>query len=223
MKPYTGLVNWVVRAIFSAVCRQDIAELDKMPLKGPLITVSNHVNFLEVPVIRANLHPRDIVMLAKVETFQKPLLGFLFDAWGGIPIERGAVDRDAMQACLDALAQGKILAVAPEGTRSGDGKLLPAKSGIVALAVRSGAPLLPAAAWGYEHYREDLKHLRRVPFHARVGRPFVVDTRGEGLSKDVRQRVTDEIMYRLAELLPEQYHGAYPHPEQQEYRYLRDI
>ena len=223
MRSHTGLVNWVVRTFFSILCRQDIAELANIPRQGPFILVGNHVNFIEVPIVRANLHPRDIVMLTKVETFHNPLLNFLFDTWGGIPIERGTPDRDALQACLDALAQGRILAVAPEGTRSSDGKLLPGKSGIVPLAARSGAPIIPAVAWGHEHYRADLKRLRRVPFHTRVGRPFVVDTHGEGMSKDVRQRITDEIMFRLAELLPEAYHGAYPHPEQQEYRYLRDI
>lgn len=223
MKPYAGLVNWIVRTFFRAISRQDIDELAKIPLKGPLIVVGNHVNFMEIPIVRSSLHPRDIVMLAKVETFRNPLLSFLFDTWGGIPIERGTADRDALQAYLDVLAQGRILAVAPEGTRSGDGRLLPGKSGIVPLAVRSGAPILPAAAWGHENYRADLKHLRRVPFHLRVGRPFVVDTHGQAMSKDVRQRITDEIMYKLAELLPEPYHGAYPHPEQVTYHFLREV
>jgi 1-acyl-sn-glycerol-3-phosphate acyltransferase len=216
------VVNWVLRAFFSILCRLDTAELNKVPMKGPLILVSNHVNFLEVPVLRARLHPRDIIALTKTQSYNNPILSFLFNTWGGIPIERGTVDRTALQVCINTLAEGKLLAVAPEGTRSGDGRLLPGKSGIVSLAVRSGAPLLPMSCWGGEHFWENLRHFRRTPFHVCVGRPFVVETDGKGLSRDVRQRIVDEIMFRLAELLPEQYHGAYPHPEREGYQYLRD-
>jgi len=223
MKPYAGVVSWVLRTFFGMLCRLDTAALKNVPAQGPLILVANHVNFLEVPVVRASLHPRDITMLTKVQTFNNPLFNFLFHTWGGIPIERGTVDRAALQACIDALAEGKILAVAPEGTRSGDGKLLQGKPGTILVAVRSGAPLLPITCWGAEHFWDNLKHFRRTPFHARVGRPFIVDTHGEGLSKDVRQRIADEIMFKLAELLPEQYHGMYAHPECEAYQYLRDV
>ncbi len=223
MKPYEGIVNWVVQAVFGILCRLDIAELEKIPMQGPLILFGNHINFLDVPVIRPRLYPRDIVGLAKVESYKNPLLNFLFNIWGGIPIERGTVDRTALKACLQALAEGKFLALSPEGTRSGDGKLQPAKTGIVLLAMRSGVPLLPAAYWGAEGFWDNLKHFRRTPFHVCVGKPFVVDTRGESLSKEVRQRIADEIMFKVAELLPEQYHGVYAHPERETYQYLRDI
>jgi 1-acyl-sn-glycerol-3-phosphate acyltransferase len=216
-------VNWVLRAFFGALCRLDTSALEQVPMQGPLILVANHVNFLEAPVIRASLHPRDIVALTKTQTYNNLLFKFLFNAWGGIPIERGVVDRSALQACKDALAQGKILALTPEGTRSGSGKLQQGKPGAVLLAVRSGAPLLPVAFWGGEHFWENVKHFRRTPFHVRVGQPFVIETRGEALSKDVRQRIADEIMFKLAALLPEQYHGIYPHPEQETYRYLQDV
>jgi 1-acyl-sn-glycerol-3-phosphate acyltransferase len=223
VKPYAGAVNWVLRAFFGILCRLDTKALDSIPMHGPLILVANHVNFLEVPVVRASLHPRSVIGLTKVQSYHNPLFNFLFHTWGGIPIERGTVDRAALQACTDALAQGEILAVMPEGTRSGDGKLLPGKPGTVLLATRSDAPLLPVACWGAEHFWENLKHFRRTPFHVRAGRPFVVDTHGEALSKDVRQRITDEIMFKISALLPEQYRGVYPCPEAEVYRYLREV
>jgi 1-acyl-sn-glycerol-3-phosphate acyltransferase len=221
MKQTAGVVNWILRAMFGLLCRLDIAELRKVPARGPYLVIANHVNFLEVPVVLANVNSRNIIALTKTQSYANPLFHFLFNTWGGIPIERGVVDRAALQTCAAALAEGKLLAVTPEGTRSGDGKLLPAKPGIVILAVRSAAPLLPVAYWGAEHFWENLRHFRRTPFHARVGRPFVVETHGEGLSKDVRQRIADEIMFKLAELLPEQYHGAYPHPEREAFIYVK--
>jgi 1-acyl-sn-glycerol-3-phosphate acyltransferase len=223
MKPYAGAMNYMLRKTFGILCSLDIVQLNNVPMRGPLILVANHVNFLEVPVIRANLHPRNITGLVKAQTFENPLLDFLFKTWEGIPIERGTVDRTALKSCLDALAEGKIVAVAPEGTRSGNGRLLPGKAGIALLAVRSGAPILPMSYWGGEHFWDNLKQFRRTPFHVCVGRPFVVDTNGQGLSKEVRQRIVDEIMFKLAELLPEQYQGVYPNPEREVYQYLRDI
>lgn len=222
LKLFEGVVNWVLRTIFSVLCRLDIDELNNVPMKGPFILVGNHVNFLEVPVVRASLHPRNIVGLAKAQAYDNPLINFLFKTWGSISIERGTVDRAALKACIDALDEGKILAVAPEGTRSGDGKLLPGKPGIVLLAARSRVPLIPISYWGAEHFWDNLKHFRRTPFHVRVGRPFVVDTHGESLTKEVRQCIADEIMFKLAELLPEQYRGMYSQPEQEVYQYLKD-
>ncbi len=223
MKRFESIVNGLIGAVFAVLCRLDLAELDKIPMQGPLIVYGNHINFMDVAVIRPRLSPRPIIGLAKVESYANPLLNILFKIWGGIPIERGAVDRTALNACLQALAQGKLLAVSPEGTRSGDGKLQPAKSGIVLLAVRSGVPLLPVVYWGAEDFWDNLKHLRRTPFHVCVGQPFVVDTRGESLTREVRQRITDEIMFKVAELLPEPYRGVYAHPEREVYRYLRQV
>ncbi len=223
MKQTARFVNWILRGIFGVLCILDTAELRNVPARGPFIVVANHVNFLEVPVVLASVNSGNLIALTKAQTYANPLFNFLFNTWGGIPIERGVVDRAALQACRAALAEGKLLAITPEGTRSGDGKLLPGKPGMVILAVRSDAPLLPVAYWGAEHFWENLSHFRRTPVHARVGRPVVVDHHGEGLSKEVRQRIADEIMFRLAELLPEQYHGAYPHPERVVYQYLRDI
>jgi 1-acyl-sn-glycerol-3-phosphate acyltransferase len=220
---YTGLINPVLRAISGMLCRLDVAQLSKIPTQGPLILVANHVNFLEVPIIRTRLHPRDITGLTKAQTFDNPLLNFLFKTWGSIPIERDSVDRTALKACLDALNEGRILAIAPEGTRSGDGRLLPGKAGIVLLAVYSRVPLLPMVFWGGERFWDNLKRVRRTQFHVSVGQPFVIDTGGESLSRAVRQRITDEIMFKLAELLPEQYRGAYPQPEQVQYKYLRNL
>lgn len=223
MKPYAGIVNWVLQAFFRVICRLDIAALNRVPHQGPLILVANHVSFLEVPIVRASLHPRSVIGLTKAQTYKNPLFNFLFNVWGGIPIERGTIDRTALKACRDTLAAGNILAVLPEGTRSGDGRLQQGKPGIVLLAAQTSAPLLPVTCWGAEHFWDNLRHFRRTPFHVCVGRPFVVDTQGEGLSKEVRQRITDEIMFKLAELLPEQYRGVYPNPEQVIYRYLKEV
>lgn len=222
MKFSVRIVNWFLRRVFQAVCIIDLEELKKIPLNGPMIIVGNHVNFLEPPVIFPHLNNSSIIGVAKKESWDNPLLGFLFNQWKVIPIDREMVDREAFRLSIDALTKEKILAIFPEGTRSKTGKLLPGKPGVVALAMRSKAPLLPVAFYGHENFWHNLKHLRRTEFHIVVGKPFRLNTGGELFSRDVRQAATDEIMYKIAELLPEHYRGNYQYTNKIDYRYAVD-
>ena len=82
-------------------------------MHGPLIQVSNHINFLEIPVLYTHLQPRRITTLAKAETWDNPVLGYLFDMGDGIPLHRGEADVGAIRRALGVLAAGEILAIAP--------------------------------------------------------------------------------------------------------------
>ena len=190
-------------------CHIDSPELARVPARGPLILAVNHVNSLEVPLLLSQLYPRRMIGLAKIETWDSKFMGWLFDLYEAIPIHRGEADLEAMRRCLASLAVGDILAVAPEGTRSYNGKLQPGQPGIVLLALRSGAPILPVVHWGGECYGHNLRRLKRTEFHIRVGRPFTLDSHNERVSGEIRQAMADEIMYQLAVLMPEEYRGEF--------------
>jgi len=222
MKTSTRAVNWVLRRVFETVCRIDRSEIHKIPARGPLILVANHIHLVEVPVFLPQLDPRDVIGLAKRESWKNPLYNFLFNQWEAIPIDRGVVDREAFRRMLEVLEQGKILAVYPEGTRSRDGRLLQGKAGIVALAQKSGAPMLPIGFHGYENFLSNLKRLRRTDFHIKIGKPFKLNSGAEALLRGSRQEVTDEIMCKIAELLPERYRGYYEGACTGTYQYLVD-
>ena len=222
MRIKAGLVNWFLRGVFSIPCKIDKDELRKIPREGPLILVGNHINFLEAPVVFPILDNPNVRGIAKIESWDNPLFNFLFNTWGIFPIERGTIDREAFRKSFEVLEKGQILAVSPEGTRSKDGLLLQGKPGIVALAARSKAPMLPVAFYGYENFWDNLKHLRRTQFRVEVGKPFVLNTDGASFSKEARQAATDEIMYKIASLMPEKYHGYYQNPDKVEYKYLID-
>lgn len=203
------VTNRLVKWVTSALCRVDAGQLARVPTQGPLIIVSNHINFLEVPVIYTRLTPRPVTGFAKTETWDSAFLGWLFDVWGIIPIRRGEADKRALKRGVQALKDGYILTIAPEGTRSKDGRLLRGRPGIAMMALLSGAPLLPVAHYGHENYRQDLRRLQRSNFHVRVAPPFTLNSNGEKTTSEVRQRMTDEIMYQLAALLPPAYRGVY--------------
>jgi 1-acyl-sn-glycerol-3-phosphate acyltransferase len=201
-------VNLAESGLVALLCRVDDAEIAKVPAVGPLILVTNHVGFLEIPVLHSRLRPRRVVGLAKAESWKNPLLGWLFDLWGAIPVKRGEPDLAALRKCLDFLRDGGILVVAPEGTRSRHGCLQRGHSGVVTLALRSGAPILPLAFCGGEALKRNAKRFRRTPFHIMVGEPFHLSVEGR-VTQAVRQDLTDNIMYKLAALLPPEYRGEY--------------
>jgi 1-acyl-sn-glycerol-3-phosphate acyltransferase len=216
-------VNHVIKGILGVACQVDDQELRQIPQKGPLILVCNHVNFLEVPLIYTYLQPRPITGFAKSETWDSPWMGPLFDLWGAIPVRRGEADTLAMRRALDALEQGKILAIAPEGTRSGTGKLQAGRAGVVTLALHSGASLQPIVYYGGETISSNLRRLRRTDFHIRVGPPFRINTHGVRVTREVRQEITTEIMYRMAALLPEAYRGQYADLTRASMQYLDPV
>ena len=205
------------------MCRIDAPDLHKIPKKGPLIVYSNHTGQVEVPLLYAHLQPRPIKGLAKVETWDNWFLHWVFDLWEAIPLRRGEADMTAIRMSLDALKNDEILVIAPEGTRNKTGVLIKAHPGIITLALRSGAPLLPVVHWGGESFLSNLKQLKRTDFHIRVGEPFKLDPGNERVTREVRQQMVDEMMYRLAAMLPEYYRGAYSDLENATGKYIQGI
>jgi 1-acyl-sn-glycerol-3-phosphate acyltransferase len=199
-----------IKRLIRILCRVNDAQLARVPDRGPLIIVANHVNFLEVPLLYTHLRPRPVTGFAKAEVWDNPALRVLFDMFGAIPLNRGEADVTALRQALKVLEAGQILAVAPEGTRSGHGRLQRGRPGVVLLALRSGAPLLPMVFYGGERIWRNLSRLRRTDFHIVVGQPCYLDAGGVKVTRQVRQQMIDEIMYQMAALLPPAYRGVYP-------------
>lgn len=201
--------RFIVKLGTEILCRIDAPNLDDIPHKGPLIVISNHTGQLEVPVFFGQLANRPITGWAKVESWDNAFLRWLFDVWGLIPVRRGEADTSALRQALQALERGYLFGIAPEGTRNKTGRLKRAHPGAVMLAVHSGAPILPVAHWGGENFLRNLSRLRRTDFHIRVGKPFKLELDGVKMTREVRQQIADEMMLRIAELLPPEYHGEY--------------
>jgi len=191
------------------LCRIDAPNIDNVTLKGPLIVISNHTGQLEVAVFFGQLATRPITGWAKVESWDNTFLNWLFDLWGLIPVKRGEADTSALRKALKALEDGYIFGIAPEGTRNRTGRLKRAHPGAVMLAVHSGAPILPVVHWGGESFLKNLSRFKRTDFHIRVGKPFILDLEDVKMTRKVRQQIVDEMMLRIAELMPIEYRGEY--------------
>jgi 1-acyl-sn-glycerol-3-phosphate acyltransferase len=210
----------VTRAMTSFIFHIDDKQLKAVPDQGPLIFYSNHVNFMEVPTVYTRLQPRDVHGMVLADRWKNPFLRWVLDSTGSLPVQRGLPNLDAIYKAIELLKTGAVVGIMPEGTRSGDGILQPAYPGIVLLALRSGAPMIPIGFHGAEVYKHNLSRLKRTDFHFVVGKPFFLNTRGQALSAPVRQQMTSEIMYRLAAILPPAYRGVYANLSQASQDYL---
>lgn len=110
--------------------------------EGPCLLAANHQSMLDPPLVGAAL-PAEVAFVARKTLFENPLFGWVIRACHALPLDRDEADLAAIRRALAVLAEGRRLVIFPEGTRSPDGALLPAKAGAGLLAVKSGAPVVP--------------------------------------------------------------------------------
>jgi 1-acyl-sn-glycerol-3-phosphate acyltransferase len=192
----------ISRAGLAAMGRVDVAGLGNLPA-GPFILAVNHVSMADVP-LALSIIPRRTVMLANAKLQRNWVLDQLVGRIGeAIYLPKTGDVMPALERALAMLREGGIIALAPEGTRNRGG-LGRAETGIAWLAGQSGLPVVPYAAWGQEQWRTRFRRLTRLPLSVRIGAPIPPP------SGDIGARgYADLVMYRIAELLPEEYRGAY--------------
>ncbi len=200
------LLVTLFRGLTYPIFRVHDEALERVPLHGPLIIVMNHINIFEIPIIYTHLQPRPVHGLVLADRWKNPILGWGLDACGAIPLERGVSNMNSFNRALDVLRSGEMVLIMPEGTRSGDGRLQHGYPGVVLLALKSKAPLLPVVTHGGEGYRENLRHLHRTDFHLAVGESFTLT---EASDRASRKELVNQVMFRLAALLPPEYRGEY--------------
>lgn len=203
------LTRLFIRFILFVICSVDKKALKDIPRQGPMILIGNHVNFLDVLIALVYSYPRKIFFLVKKETFENRFLRFLFNTRRSIPVDRGTADFQALRKAVSVLNQGHFFVIAPEGTRTKDGRLIRAHAGLVVIALKSKATIMPVAQYGMEKFFGNIKKLRRTKITIRVGEPFMISPGSAYPDKKERQLIADEIMYQIAELLPAEYRGYY--------------
>ena len=191
--------------------------LEHFPKDGPVIVVANHVSFLDSFWIPLSV-PRRMVYLAKAEYFESWKTAWFFRALGMIPVKRDIKEKTeaALQAGIEVLAEGGVLGLYPEGTRSPDGRLYKGRTGVARLALRSQAFVVPVGLVGS---REVMPKQAKLPkpwgrVKVKFGKPLSFE-RYMAANEDrfVLRAMTDEIMYEIMLLSDQQYVDEYASKE----------
>ncbi len=215
--PLTGLMALGARLFTKALTRIAIeGAVDEIPRDGPVIIAANHASNLDAVVIGSWLIPRigrRFQWLGKKELFDWPVIGYLSRHGGVHPVDRSTADVEAYRLAKRILDEGHVLFVFPEGTRSSDGTLQEARDGVAALALRTGAPIVPVAIAGSDRVWPRRRKLPRPGGRVtvRVGSPFrLADVPPPDVDKrDEKATATAIIMGRIAALLPDRQRGVY--------------
>lgn len=132
---------------FAIYFRRRIVGAERIPKRGALILASNHASFLDPPLIGTSVH-REASYLARESLFRIPILGRIIASINALPIDREGKSARGLKAILARLSAGQAVVLFPEGTRTSDGRLLPARSGIGLAIVQSAAAVVPVKIFG---------------------------------------------------------------------------
>jgi len=208
-EPIRRVLRWLITNIgFRWLAKVDrLIGLENIPSSGSAIIMINHIAFVDPIVVLGNL-PRNIVPMAKAESSKIPIWGIFPGLWGAIPVHRGEADREALMRALAVLAAGEIVLVAPEGTRHN--AIQDVKGGIAYLAYKSNSPIVPVAVEGTQGFPTlNRKRWSQPGAIVTFGRPFRFKQFSGRLPRETLKQMTDEAMYKLAALLPEERRGIY--------------
>jgi 1-acyl-sn-glycerol-3-phosphate acyltransferase len=197
-------VLWLLTRI---ICRYKVFGRENIPQDGPVLVVANHLIWYD-PALIGVIFPRRLWFMAKIEIFRLPLIGLGCLLTGQIPVHRGESDRAALEQALDYLQQGRAVTIFPEGIVARHEGLMTAHAGAAMLALRSGVPILPVAHSGTQRiFVSRSTWLPRVV--VRIGEPYVPQIPAGVSRKAALKMVTEDLMLRIARMLPPEDRGAY--------------
>jgi 1-acyl-sn-glycerol-3-phosphate acyltransferase len=214
--PY--FIGWCCyRGLFRFYFRWRVYNAERVPLEGAVILASNHASFLDPPLVGAGVR-RGINYLARENLFRFPVMGWVLRQWQVVPVDRDGSGAAGLRAILDRLLAGGAIILFPEGTRTRDGKLQSARSGIGLTVIKSTAPVVPVRVFGtFEAYGRHFRLPRPRRVAVKYGQPMLFkQLRAEAKVcskprlKEIYQQVADELMAAIARLEPYEDKAQFP-------------
>lgn len=199
---FYGLVKaiaWPFRVFYFRIEAEGVEHL---PRAGPAIVVANHASYLDAGVLGSVL-PRKVHFIVLSAMYRLWRIRWFYWGMDTIPVRPGRPDHAAIRKALRVLAEGKVLGIFPEGSRSLDGRLQPPLAGAAMIAVKSGAPIVPAAIRGaHEAFPPGSIWPRPRKVRVRFGPPFrggAAD--GARVGRKALQQLGERMMREIAALM----------------------
>jgi len=194
---FYNLAKLLARVFF----RMRVVHPERMVESGPLILAVNHTSFFDPP-LAGICSRRGVYYLARKTLLQWPFFGPLFPAMNVIPVERDGNDMSALREVIKKIKEGNGVVLFPEGTRSKDGNIQPARAGIGFIIAKTGAPVLPMRIFGaYDAFPKNSKRLHFTQITVVIGEPLVFD-RNElaSATRETYQALSDRVMEAIGAL-----------------------
>jgi 1-acyl-sn-glycerol-3-phosphate acyltransferase len=213
------IFRFIIRLLLGLIARVEVIGFENIP-SGGFVIAANHIGRLDAALPFYLLDRPDMIIIV-AEKYQKyAILRWLVRLINGIFVDRYNADIHAIRETLRRLRLGQVFTITPEGTRSRSGNLIEAKPGAIYLAWKAGVPVMPVALIGTEDsvVVQRLKHFKRLHIRVVAGQAFTLPQELNGRDRDAAmQQYTDEVMCRIASLLPADRRGIYAqHPRLKE-------
>lgn len=214
-----NFIRWLFRLLVNAVAHVDAKGYEHLPKEGSFVIATNHLGILDAPIAFYALDYWDMFVLIGEKWEKVAFFRWLGKYFNFIFIDRFNPDIKTLRKVIALMEKDNILVIAPEGTRSRVGSLIEAKPGVSYLAAKLKRPIVPVAITGTEDkaFFGNLKKLRRAHITLTAGPAFTLPPLPREDRDEALKKYTDEIMCRIAALLPETYRGFYSeHPRLKE-------
>jgi 1-acyl-sn-glycerol-3-phosphate acyltransferase len=133
---------WVLTRVVGWLCFRYRVE-GQVPQTGGVLIAANHASYLDIPLLGCGMRRR-AWYLGRNDLFPIPVLNSILQGLGWIPVRLGRLDREAFGKAINLIRAGQVVVIFPEGGRSHDGHLRPAKAGIGVIVSQTGCPVVPA-------------------------------------------------------------------------------
>lgn len=209
------ILRTLIRFLFNLIAHVDVSGYEHVPEEGNFVIATNHLGIIDAPMAFYALDRWDLFVLIANKWEKNRFFKWLGKYFNFIYIDRYNPDIKALRKVMTLMDEGNNLVIAPEGTRSRTGALIEGKPGVSYLATRLGQPIVPVAIAGTEDkvIFGNLKRLRRSHITLTAGPAFTLPPLPRKNRDEILKQYTDEIMCRIAVMLPEKYWGVYKdHP-----------
>ena len=181
--------------------RMRIVHPERMIESGPLILAVNHASFFDPP-LAGICSKRGVFYLARKTLLKWPFFGPLFPAMNVIPVERDGNDMSALREVIKKVKEGNAVLLFPEGTRSIDGKLQPARAGIGLVIAKTGAPVLPMRIFGaYDAFPKNARRFQFSRITVVIGEPIHFSAEEiSNTSRETYQTLSNRVMDAIGAL-----------------------
>lgn len=203
------IVWWLSNLIFRTVFRARYFNAERVPMDGPVILASNHASYMDPPLVGSGIR-RPVNYLARDTLFHYRIANFFLRRLLCVPVDREGAGAAGLKGIFDRLSGGGVILLFPEGTRTSDGNLLPARAGIGLTVIKSDAPVIPIRIFGsYDAYNRRMLIPRPRRVMVKYGNPLdIADLRAEVKTcskqrvKEIYQEVANRIMREIEAMEP---------------------